>query len=338
MVVQTIACPNGCGMTLQVFDNGNKQCTKCGYSFAAKKVVAKPSSSSEEKGERYTPPAVQEVNQIMKGLLMELQFGEPVPWRAAHIIVDLCNAVSGRKYNKINRWLLSYTSETQFTTSKAAVKAGFAIPSEARPFPVFEWVPPYLTKDEKAKLSPVEQETLLAKRPFRSRVELVYRVKDIPNMPRKKGVDNNHNEKIGKIEEFIASIPGLKLEVGGNKPCYCKESDVVCIPRIEQYESADAYYFDLAHEIAHWTGHKSRLNRDQKRFDQSIDYGKEELVAEMGAAYICHTFGIQVPMNSASYIDGWMKAIDADSWLLASAASAAEKVLEFLSLSGKKFG
>jgi len=312
-------CPNGHG-DLNITDHESK-CPVCGYSFAnskPKKVTAN----------KYT----QEVNQQIKELLVESRLtGEPVPWKKEWVVIPKRNYDSSRQYTGINRWLLSFDNDISYITEKSIEKHGWKLKEETKPRIVIAWIPPKLKAEEK-KLSEQEQKKIMARRfPFMV-TNLVYRSIDVEGINPKTYEDDKDNKRFDTIEDFIKSISGITLEEGGNQPHYNHYNDVVSVPRIEQYSSSDEYYRDLFHELVHWTAHKDRLNRDRKKYQATEDYGREELIAEMGAAYLCHYFGIPVNENSVAYIDGWMAKIDADPNCLVSAGQSAEKVLKYFQL------
>ena len=102
------------------------------------------------------------------------------------------------------------------------------------------------------------------------------------------------------------------------------------------FRSAEAYYSALFHEMVHSTGHETRLNRfDSKTYNRpfaSNEYSKEELIAELGNAYLCAEAGIDNTEleNNAAYIQAWLKALKNDKKLLFSASSQAMKATEYI--------
>ncbi len=116
------------------------------------------------------------------------------------------------------------------------------------------------------------------------------------------------NPKMLTVEEWLAS-KGLDKKVGpGASPAYDWVRDAVTMPGIDSFESSSAYYATLMHELVHLTGHKSRCDRDMKPL--AVDrpaYALEELVAELGAAFMNTRFGID-PDQHASYLASWLKA------------------------------
>jgi antirestriction protein ArdC len=112
-------------------------------------------------------------------------------------------------------------------------------------------------------------------------------------------------------------------------------SDWLHMPEKTRFASVEEYYSTLFHELSHSTGHSSRLDRkldtDPKPFG-SPDYGKEELVAEMSAAFLCSHAGIQPAVigNQAAYLAGWLKQIKSDKKLVISAAGQAQRAADWI--------
>ena len=119
------------------------------------------------------------------------------------------------------------------------------------------------------------------------------------------------------------------------KAYYRVKTDTVCIPRPESFSSAAAHYATLYHELTHSTGHPRRLGRftieDRPAF-RSQDYSLEELVAEMGSAFLCAHAGIQQPVieNSASYISHWLQAFNNDRRMLIKAGTKAQAASDYI--------
>jgi len=128
---------------------------------------------------------------------------------------------------------------------------------------------------------------------------------------------------------------GPAIEHAGARASYHPLEDRVCLPEAGKFVSSEEYYATLFHELAHSTGHSKRLNRGLDGNPQpfgSPDYGKEELVAEMAAAYLCGHVGIQpvVLENQAAYINGWLKKLHEDKKLVLTAASAGQKAADWI--------
>lgn len=111
--------------------------------------------------------------------------------------------------------------------------------------------------------------------------------------------------------------------------------DYVKMPVPEAFDSPEEYYSTAFHELTHATGHTSRVGRKgilEPSFFGSHEYSKEELVAEMGAAFLCGHANIEQStiVNSAAYIRGWLKALKNDKMLLVHAAAQAQKASDYI--------
>jgi antirestriction protein ArdC len=131
-------------------------------------------------------------------------------------------------------------------------------------------------------------------------------------------------------DQFIVAT-GADFREGQGKPCYVPSRDFITVPRFSDFRSAPEYYADSFHELAHWTGHKSRLDRDFKgRFDTDA-YAMEELLAELTAAFLCAEFGMDNQhANQAAYLEHWLKVLKADSRAIFTVASKAQAAANYL--------
>ncbi|HEY4364920.1 MAG TPA: zincin-like metallopeptidase domain-containing protein [Bryobacteraceae bacterium] len=128
---------------------------------------------------------------------------------------------------------------------------------------------------------------------------------------------------------------GPSIEHGGSQAFYRPYSDAVRLPEPSRFVSSEEYYSTLFHELAHSSGHSSRLDRgldsEPKPFG-SPDYCKEELIAETAAAFLCGHAGIvpAVIENQAAYLNGWLKQLKADKRLIVTAAGAGQKAADWI--------
>ena len=144
------------------------------------------------------------------------------------------------------------------------------------------------------------------------------------------------NDPIAACEQIVETMPQRPgIRYGGDKALYRPWTDQVHMPRRETFISSEAYYGVLFHELTHSTGHPERLNRktltDGTPFG-SPTYSREELVAEMGAAFLCAAAGIDDPtlQRSASYIQSWLKFLRSDPRALVIAGAQAQKAADFI--------
>ena len=144
--------------------------------------------------------------------------------------------------------------------------------------------------------------------------------------------------KLYNCEDILNKIeikPVIKNNIGGNA-FYNPADDFISVPTISNFDKPESYYSTLFHELIHWTGHASRLNRDMSVVFGDHSYSFEELIAEIGAAYLCNISGISTTTikNSSAYISGWLNKIKSDSSLIFKAAVQSQKAVNFL-LGGK---
>ncbi|WP_226895849.1 MULTISPECIES: zincin-like metallopeptidase domain-containing protein [Sphingosinicellaceae] len=134
-----------------------------------------------------------------------------------------------------------------------------------------------------------------------------------------------------EIDAFIAGT-GAAIVHGGNEACYYPSFDTIHLPQSAAFDTYADYGATAAHELTHWTGHPSRLDRDLANRFGSDAYAAEELVAELGSALLGADLGLPVTHldNHASYIDHWLRILRADERALMTAAARAEEAATFL--------
>jgi antirestriction protein ArdC len=144
-------------------------------------------------------------------------------------------------------------------------------------------------------------------------------------------------ERLNKVDAFVANTKVL-VEHGSIGACYIPSQDKISMPFPQVFIDTDhctareGYYSTLLHELVHFTGHEKRMNRKGgKRFGDQA-YAVEELVAELGAAFLCAEQEITQPAQKdhAAYIDHWLKVLKQDKHYIIAAASEASKAVEFL--------
>lgn len=134
-----------------------------------------------------------------------------------------------------------------------------------------------------------------------------------------------------RLDRFFASI-GANLRHQGCEAYYEPAADRVTMPPAELFEGYDHYYATLAHELSHWTGHSSRLDRDLRNRFGSDAYAAEELIAELSSAILGAELGLPVAHldHHASYIASWLKILRADERAILTAAARAEEAASLL--------
>ena len=143
---------------------------------------------------------------------------------------------------------------------------------------------------------------------------------------------NKDMPRIESLERFFAAT-GASIRHGGDHAYYNPSQDFIQMPEFSAFRDAEDYYSTLAHEACHWTRHASRLNRDLglKRFADA-GYAMEELVAEIGAAFLCADLAItpETREDHAAYIASWLKVLKKDKRAVFTAASLAQLAADHL--------
>lgn len=256
------------------------------------------------------------------------------PWRKTWSTTTTqppMNYASKRIYSGINFFLLSMLENPFFMTYKQIIQRGGNVKKGAKSEIVFYWLWTYF--DSNGKITKNENEAV--KKIPNLRYYRVFNAPDIegiefkyPDPPQLKP-----NEKYNHCEQLIESTGATIDHINLNQPYYNFVKDFINMPTIGSFDNSDFYYSTLFHELGHWTGHQSRLNRELPNRYADEKYSKEELIAEMTSAFLCAEMGIDnndLAENQAAYLKGWIKALKGDSKLIITAASAAQKAFKFI--------
>jgi antirestriction protein ArdC len=142
----------------------------------------------------------------------------------------------------------------------------------------------------------------------------------------------NLAERLAGAEAFFTNTRA-DTRHGGGRAFYSPPGDFIQLPPFESFENRESYYATRTHESIHWSKHEKRLNRtfDSKRFGDN-GYAMEELVAELGAAFVCADLGLtpEVMPGHASYLAAWLNVLKADKRAIFTAASHASKAAAYL--------
>ncbi len=133
-----------------------------------------------------------------------------------------------------------------------------------------------------------------------------------------------------EVADAFLDATGADIREGHGEACYIPSRDFVSMPAFAGFKGADHFYNVAFHELTHWTGHKARLDRDLKNRFGSRNYAAEELIAELGAAYLCAEFGFDGDVRNAGYIGPWIELLKADKRAFFTACSQASKAADYL--------
>ena len=241
-----------------------------------------------------------------------------VPWHKPwHVQTGLPrNLITQKPYRGINVFLLmalNYESPNWLTLRQANAMGGQIKPGE-KSCPVVFWKPMKVTDKETKEEKKI---------PF-------LRLYHVFNVSQCTGLKNI------PPAELVANMPQRPvIKHGMNAAYYSPTSDVVGMPDSNRFKTADHYHATLFHELVHSTGHEQRLKRAsimERNGYGSDPYAKEELIAEMGSAFLCGYAGIvdRTIDSSAAYLEGWLKQLKEDKTLIVHAAAAAQKAADFI--------
>ncbi|MBI1331455.1 MAG: DUF1738 domain-containing protein [Armatimonadetes bacterium] len=275
-------------------------------------------------------------NQIIKAI--EAGAGEwRMPWHASEVPLAIPkNALTGKPYRGINvvaLWAQSqdkcYMEPTWATYQQWALLGKQVAKGEKATIGIV-WKPlDNDGADEPARDNPASDEA--NEQRWFAKAFSVFNIAQLDDYEPPANPGQPVMPRIEEAEAFFSNL-GIDLRHGGNRAYYRPADDFIQMPPFDTFVSPDAYYSTLAHESTHWTGHASRLERDLSGRFGSESYAAEELIAELGAAFIAADLGLSPELRAdhAAYIQSWLKILKADNRAIFAAASHAQKAADFL--------
>lgn len=159
-----------------------------------------------------------------------------------------------------------------------------------------------------------------------------FRTECVFNLDQIDGIEFDMNNKnileVAELDTLIR-LCGAIIKHQGERAYYSLSGDYINMPLKSKFEDTEGYYSTLLHELVHWTGHKDRLNRMEVK--KESDRAFEELVAEIGASFLCAEYGISPNIaNTSSYVASWLKALQNDKNYIFKAVKSANSALSYL--------
>lgn len=260
------------------------------------------------------------------------------PWTQKGGNVSLPLRHDGKPYRGINVFLLwsdaitkGFTSPYWMTFNQAKEYKGSVKAGEKGSFVIYANMLAKPNKDDPKKIDKI----------FYMKGYTVFNADQCENLPERfqpKPVVLTEAEakaatvaKIDHAEAFFAKVGGV-VKHAPNRAFYSPAGDFISLPEIADFKDAEGYYATLGHEFCHWTGHKDRLNRTFGATHGDELYAREELVAELGSAFICAHLGVALTPREdhASYLASWLKVLKGDKRFIVQAASKAQAAVEDL--------
>jgi len=256
------------------------------------------------------------VNEIITQKFIKALSENVVPWNRPWASVGFANAISKRCYTGVNVLILSLLGkDTFYLTYKQAKELGGMVKRGEKGTPICFY----------KMLDGVDDNGQKKTIPF-LRYYTVFGVSQCEGLKWKAPEKETREFKPIEVCEKLVNAQNAEIEFGGDRACYIPSSHIVRIPKPENFKSEEYYYGTLFHELIH---------REAKEFGTVLDstfgsdpYAKEELVAEIGAAFLINHCGIDVSGlwdNSKAYFQNWISKLNKDPQLIISAASKAQK-------------
>ena len=275
--------------------------------------------------------------QVTARILAELEKGTlpwVKPWSATPGANTPCNAVTNRPYSGTNVILLWIAASRgwptpRFLTFRQAQQAGGTVRGgEKGTHIVFMKRSAIKDKRPGADENDVRQVALLKEYSVFNVAQcdgLPERIVSGPTTVRMRNPDTRD-----ELADAFVATTGADVREGHGQAMYVPSLDIIGMPKFEDFKGADHFYNTLLHELTHWTAHDKRCDRKfGKRFGDKA-YAAEELVAQLGAAFMCAEFAFDGECQDASYIANWIKLLKDDDKAFFTAASAAQKAVDFL--------
>jgi antirestriction protein ArdC len=287
---------------------------------------------------RAVEPRMSLYDEVTRRIIDELEAGR-VPWvqpwsRSATGPALPRNALTARPYSGVNLLILwgaviahDYPSQSWLTFKQARDAGGAVIKGEHGTTVVY--ADRFTPEAEKARAR--ESGDTAKAIPFLKRFT-VFNVAQCEGL--REGLASDPvplpEREIVPVAEAIIAASGVDFRIGGSRACYAPALDIVQVPPQPAFFAQVDYYRTALHELTHATGHHSRLNRDQTASFGSTDYACEELIAEMGSAFLCAALGIEPTVRHADYLGSWLDVLREDNRAIFRAASAATKAADWL--------
>ncbi|MEZ6140775.1 MAG: zincin-like metallopeptidase domain-containing protein [Zavarzinella sp.] len=260
------------------------------------------------------------------------------PWNAKHAAGSITRPLrfNGQKYHGINvvvLWLSGLEGGFScpiWMTFQQAKELGAFVKKGQKGTTVV-----YANQIEKSETDPETGEETTQRIPF-LKSYTVFNVDQIEGLPAhyyaREKQETNDQDRLNHVEEFFRQTQAT-VQHGGERAFYHPRADYIQLPEYATFDNRERYYSTFAHEAVHWTGHERRLNRqlDKNRFGDAA-YSIEELIAELGAAFLCADLQItpEVMPEHASYLQSWLRVLKDDTRAIFTAAAQAEKAVDFL--------
>jgi antirestriction protein ArdC len=254
------------------------------------------------------------------------------PWRTLDVRFGggPFNGYTARGYRGINVLLLlvaamkrSYQDSRWFTFRQAQTLGAHVKKGEKSTTVIF-WKQ-HRVQETDAKTDSTEEKRIPLLRSY-----AVFNAEQCEGLASAPKVEETTRELRYQPAEVLFTKHAVDVRHGGDKAFFTPSLDFIQMPRLEAFENEEQYWGVKLHELTHWTGHKPRLDRDLAHRFGSEAYAAEELVAEMGSAFLCAQLGIEGHLRHPEYIGHWLKVLKGDKRAVFKASSLAQAAADFV--------
>lgn len=276
------------------------------------------------------PTITRDVYTIVTNLIIEKLEHGIVPWKQPWREIGLPrNLITQRPYRGMNLLLLSTSGypQNEFLTFNQVKELGGRVKKGEKAHLVILWL--WIHEVSNARKQDVKGRTYPLLRYY-----FVFNVSQCTGIPaRALPLPLKPNNPIETCERIVAAMPDKpKIVHNENESCYYPRADIINMPKMEMFESSEAYYASLFHELIHATGDESRLNRKELMDRTKEHYSIEELTAEIGSCYLATYAGIAMNglTNSVAYLQGWLERLKQDKKFIVYASANAQKAVDYI--------
>lgn len=250
------------------------------------------------------------------------------PWASLPDAVPI-NAGTRKPYRGVNFTLLSLEAvacgyaSNQWLTYRQALEQRAQVRRGEHGTPIVFWQR-RATQTEDPEDEPSER-----RRPF-LRAYTVFNVAQIDGLPEPVSSVRPVGWTATEQAEALLHASGATIRHGGVEAYYCPTTDAIQLPTKAAFPAAAGYYGTALHELTHWTGHTARCHRQlRNRFGEAA-YAAEELIAELGAAFLCAHCGIDGELRHAGYLASWLVVLRQDKRAIFTAAAQAQRAADYV--------
>jgi len=276
--------------------------------------------------------------EVTNRIIAELEEGRlpwVQPWDAAACPCTMpVNAATGRRYSGINILMLwaaviegRYTSQRWLTFAQANAAGGHVRKGERGT--IIYYADRFTPKHEEERARDEDREARQVAFLKRFTVFNVDQCEGLPERFAPIVAPGVEQELIPAAHDLIRAT-GADVRIGGGEAYYAPRADFVCVPPQQAFPEPINWYRTALHELGHWAGHRTRLDRDQSGAFGSPAYAREELVAEMASAFTCASLSINPTVRHCDYVGSWLSVLREDEKAIFRAASAASKAADYL--------